>query len=401
MAPVGKEPTRVIVGAHHLEGLLGTPAEPKGLVIFAHGSGSGRFSPRNNHVARRLESAGFATLLLDLLTTGEEADRQNVFDIDLLASRLIEATEWARSRPELSSLPIGYFGASTGGGAALAAASMAPADVSAVVSRGGRPDLAGNALPLVEAPTLLLVGSNDQQVLELNRWAMQRMTCPVELNVVPGASHLFEEPGTLNEVVAEAIRWFGQHLRQAQTDAAELPFANRRSAGRLLAEELIKFKSEHPLILALPRGGVPVAYEVAERLEADLDLLLVRKLGVPHHPELGIGAIVDGEKPQILLNDDVLEKLAIAPGYIHNEAHRQLHEIERRREQYLAGRKPLPITGRTVIVVDDGIATGDTGVPPFGNPPEKPARLVLLCQSVRLTPCLHCRVSVTEGSSAS
>ena len=354
------EPEQVVVGPHRLEGLLGIPRAPKGLVVFAHGSGSGRFSPRNNYVARRLEAAGFATLLLDLLSPQEETDRRNVFDIELLASRLIEATDWARSTRELAALSTGYFGASTGGGAALVAASLAPTKVSAVVSRGGRPDLAGEALPIVEAPTLLLVGSNDPQVLELNRWAMRRMTCTVELHIVTGASHLFEESGTLDEVVVEAIHWFGQHLRQAQAEPVELPFANRRSAGRALAEQLIRFEPEHPLILALPRGGVPVAYEVAEKLEADLDLLIVRKLGAPQHPELGIGAIVDGDKPQIVLNDDVLEKLAIPSGYIHNEAHRQLREIERRREECLAGRKPFPVTGRTVIVVDDGIATGGT-----------------------------------------
>lgn len=214
--PAQAEPERVIVGSHYLEGLLGLPRNPKGLVIFAHGSGSGRFSPRNNYVARRLESAGFATLLLDLLSSEEETDRRNVFDIDLLASRLIEAIEWVRSTPKLASLPIGYFGASTGGGAALAAAAMKPKGVSAVVSRGGRPDLADRLLPLVRTPTLLLVGGDDGQVIELNRWAMDRMHCPVELHIVPGAGHLFEEPGTLDKVVAQAIRWFERHLAKRE-----------------------------------------------------------------------------------------------------------------------------------------------------------------------------------------
>ncbi|HYX46469.1 MAG TPA: alpha/beta family hydrolase [Sphingomicrobium sp.] len=217
------DPARVIVGPHHLEGLLGMPSQPKGIVIFAHGSGSGRFSPRNNYVARRLESAGFATLLLDLLSAEEEADRRNVFDIDLLASRLIEATEWVRSMPRLASLPIGYFGASTGGGAALAAAARMAPEVSAVVSRGGRPDLAGKSLPRVRTPTLLLVGGDDGEVIELNRWAMDRMQCPVELHIVPRAGHLFEEPGTLDEVVAQAIRWFGQRLTEGAASEAELP----------------------------------------------------------------------------------------------------------------------------------------------------------------------------------
>jgi predicted phosphoribosyltransferase/pimeloyl-ACP methyl ester carboxylesterase len=355
-----REPERVIVGPHHLEGLLGAPAKPKGLVIFAHGSGSGRFSPRNNYVARRLEQSGFATLLLDLLSPEEEADRRNVFDIELLASRVIEATEWAREMPQLSHLPISYFGASTGGGAALAAAAMNPEHVSAVVSRGGRPDLAGEALASVEAPTLLLVGSHDEQVLELNHWAMSHMKCIVELAVVPGAGHLFEEPGTLDHVVAKATEWFLRYSSDAPANGIELPFANRRAAGRLLVEQLLKFKDDHPLVLALPRGGVPVAYEVAEKLDADLDLLLVRKIGAPHHPEFGIGAVVDGEHPQISLNQDIVDRLAVPSGYIHNEAHRQLREIERRREEYLGGRRPLPVTGRCVIVVDDGIATGST-----------------------------------------
>ena len=367
----------VTVGPHRLQGLLGLPSEPRGLVIFAHGSGSGRLSPRNNHVARRLESAGFATLLLDLLSSEEEADRRNVFDIPLLASRLVEATRWARGTAGLAGLPIGYFGASTGGGAALAAAARATG-VAAVVSRGGRPDLAGPALPLVAAPTLLLVGSNDHQVLELNRQAMRHMRCTVELHIVPGAGHLFEEPGTLDAVVAEAVRWFALYLDHTGPDSTVLPYSDRHSAGRLLASGLLRFKGDEPLILALPRGGVPVAYEIAEKLGAELDLLLVRKLGAPHHPEVGIGAVIDGANPQVLLNRDIVGQLSLPPGYIHNEAHRQLREIERRRAQYVGERKPVSVTGRTVIVVDDGIATGSTVRAALrAVRQKKPARLIL------------------------
>lgn len=355
-----QEPTRVIVGPHRLEALLGCPPEPKGLVIFAHGSGSGRFSPRNNYVARRLEAAGFATLLLDLLSPDEEADRRNVFDIELLASRVVEANEWARGHDQVSKLPISYFGASTGGGAALVAAAMNPGHVAAVVSRGGRPDLAGDSLPLVEAPTLLLVGSLDHRVLHLNQWAMEQMKCAVELCVVPGAGHLFEEPGTLDYVVRKATDWFERFGSAKGPEPINLPFTDRRQAGRLLADQLVRFKPSHPLVFALPRGGVPVAYEVAEKLDAELDLLLVRKIGAPRHEEYGIGAVVDGENPQILVNEDIAGKLGVPSGYIHNEAQKQLREIERRRQEYLGGRKPIPVTGRTVIVVDDGIATGST-----------------------------------------
>ena len=372
------QPQRVRLGPNHLEGLLGHPYNAKGLIIFAHGSGSGRFSPRNNHVARQLEAEGFATLLLDLLTPEEEGDRRNVFDIQLLAARLLEATDWARSTPELSSLPIGYFGASTGGGAALVAASKAPHQVRAVVSRGGRPDLADGALSLVKAPTLLLVGSRDEQVLDLNRLAMRQMQCVVELSIIPEATHLFEEPGTLDAVVERAVRWFNVHLSKSSESQVKLPFRDRRAAGRLIAQKLLKFKDSRPLVLALPRGGVPVAYEVAKALDAELDLLLVRKLGAPHHPEVGIGAVIDGDKPQILLNREVLDHLQVPQGYIHNEAHRQLRELERRREQYLGERTLIPVAGRTVIVVDDGIATGVTVRAALRAIRQKePARLIL------------------------
>jgi len=196
-----------------LHARLGIPFRARGLVIFAHGSGSGRLSPRNNLVAAGLRNAGLATLLLDLLTPEEEEVRANVFDIPLLARRLVEASEWARTQPDLQELPQGYFGASTGAGAALLAASLQGQRISAIVSRGGRPDLAGApALAKVTAPTLFLVGSLDTPVIELNVTAMRQMTAPHELVIVPGASHLFEEPGTIDQVVHHAIGWFSRHF---------------------------------------------------------------------------------------------------------------------------------------------------------------------------------------------
>ena len=353
-------PNSVEVGPNRLLGLLAIPERPKGLVVFAHGSGSGRLSPRNNHVASELQEAGYATLLLDLLTAAEEQNRANVFDLGLLASRLIEATDWAAADPRIAGLPIAYFGASTGAGAALVAAAFKDSRVRAIVSRGGRPDLAGTILSDVCAPTLLLVGSRDVEVLELNRWAYSLLLCEKDLRVIPGASHLFEEPGTLDLVVREAIRWFDRHLGTSNRQAVRLPFSDRAAAGRGLADALLKFREDKPLVLALPRGGVPVAFEVAIELDADLDLLIVRKLGAPGQPELGIGAVIDGDNPEIVLNHELVQHLALSAGYIHNEAHRQLREIERRREEYLGGTSPTPIEGRTVIVVDDGIATGGT-----------------------------------------
>jgi dienelactone hydrolase len=190
-----------------LDALLGVPALAKGLVIFAHGSGSGRLSPRNNQVAAALRRSGVATLLLDLLTPAEEQDRRNVFDIGLLASRLLQASDWATRQPRLSALPVGYFGASTGAGAALKAAADPWFSIAAVVSRGGRPDLAMDVLDEVRAPTLLLVGGADGPTIDLNRRAQARLA-RTELVIIPGAGHLFEEPGTLDEVVRRASRWF-------------------------------------------------------------------------------------------------------------------------------------------------------------------------------------------------
>jgi putative phosphoribosyl transferase len=201
-----------IPGDPPLAAILGIPVSAKGIVIFAHGSGSGRLSPRNNYVAARLREAAIATLLLDLLSSEEERDRRNVFDIGLLAARLRRAADWAADNPDTSSLRPCYFGASTGGGAALYAAAQ-DRRIAAVVSRGGRPDLAGKtALARVTAPTLLVVGEMDGVVIELNAQAQDIMTCESRMVIVPGAGHLFEEPGTLDEVVTLAREWFLRHL---------------------------------------------------------------------------------------------------------------------------------------------------------------------------------------------
>jgi putative phosphoribosyl transferase len=216
-SPVG-DVQAVRIGPDGLEGLLGMHDTPIGLVIFAHGSGSGRFSPRNNHVAAGLRQAGMATLLLDLLRPEEEGDRTKVFDIRLLAARLLEATWWAQRREDIGDLPIGYFGASTGAGAALVAAADKEARVTSVVSRGGRPDLAGKALALVRAPVLLIVGGLDTQVIELNRQALAQLHGPKELKIVPGATHLFEEPSTLDQVLMLASDWFARTLSPVRED---------------------------------------------------------------------------------------------------------------------------------------------------------------------------------------
>jgi putative phosphoribosyl transferase len=198
-----------------LDGNLTIVDQARGLVLFVHGSGSSRHSRRNQFVARTLNDAGLATLLFDLLTAEEELIDAHTahlrFDIGLLAERLMHATNWAKQQPQTRDFGLGYFGSSTGGGAALVAAAQLPDAIDAVVSRGGRPDLAGDALPKVKAPTLLIVGSNDDVVIELNEKARKQMNCEVKIEIVPGATHLFEEPGTLERVADSAAAWFLLH----------------------------------------------------------------------------------------------------------------------------------------------------------------------------------------------
>jgi len=219
-----ERPVQIATGPVTLEGDLAIPEGARGVVLFAHGSGSSRQSPRNRFVAAALLEGGLGTLLFDLLTEEEEEQERYTrhlrFDIGLLARRLVDVTDWLARRPEASGLKLGYFGASTGAGAALVAAAERPEAVGAVVSRGGRPDLAGEALTRVLAPTLLIVGGADTPVIDLNRQAMARMAAPVSLVIVPGATHLFEEPGTLEEVARLARDWFERFLARSEAAAA-------------------------------------------------------------------------------------------------------------------------------------------------------------------------------------
>jgi putative phosphoribosyl transferase len=210
------ESVKIPIDGQFVEGDLSVPVDPKGIVVFAHGNGSGRFSPRNQYVAKTLNQAGIGTLLIDLLTKAEEEvddlTGQYRFDIALLATRLIAATNWLKQQENLKKYAVGFFGASTGAAAALIAAANFPFEVKAVVSRGGRPDLASEFLPKVRAPTLFLVGGNDQEVLELNRQAYEQVTVGKKLEVISGATHLFEEQGKLEEVAKLSVGWFSRHF---------------------------------------------------------------------------------------------------------------------------------------------------------------------------------------------
>ncbi len=346
-----------------LEGELAIPEGAMGVVLFAHGSGSSRLSPRNQLVAQTLQNAGIGTLLLDLLTDEEAADRENVFDIDFLAHRLGDATRWLRARRDARGYAVGYFGASTGAAAALAAAAQDPM-VCAVVSRGGRPDLALRHLAEVRAPTLLIVGGRDYGVIELNERAYNLLRCHKSFKIVPGATHLFEESGTLEQVAELASDWFVLHMKGAplaHVSAGDpIVFSSRVEAGRMLAAALSSYKGKDVVVLGIPRGGLPVAREVADALQAPLDIVVVRKLGAPGQPELGIGAVVDGDHPRAIFNQGVIESLGVEDEYITREIERQLKEIKRREIAYRGGEPSVALAGKTVIVVDDGIATGSS-----------------------------------------
>jgi predicted phosphoribosyltransferase/dienelactone hydrolase len=352
---------------------LVVPKGATGLILFAHGSGSSRLSPRNRFVAQELQAAGFGTVLLDLLTVSEEIHDESSgrfrFDIDLLAERLAGASQWLARRDELRDLPVGYFGASTGAAAALVAAARYPGRVHAVVSRGGRPDLARRELEQVEAPTQLIVGEADQQVLKLNIGALRLMHCEKKLTVVPGATHLFEEPGALEQVARLARAWFADHLAAPSRTARganhrvssepRVPFSDRRDAGSWLARELRKRGYHHPIVLGIPRGGVVVAAEVARELGAELGAVTARKLRASFQPELAIGAVTaDGT---VYIDPDTAEDGDISREYLQKEIARRSEEAHERDERFTQGR-PTSLKGRTIIVVDDGLATGATAI---------------------------------------
>ncbi len=357
---------RLPAGDVSLEGTLRIPAGARGMVVFAHGRGSSRFSPRNRRVAAVLQEAGLATLLIDLLTPAEaqEDDRTGDlrFDVELLGRRLRRVTLELRRKSLVRDLRIGYFGASTGASAALIAAAEAPEAVGAVVSRGGRPDLAGPWLARVHAPTLLIVGGDDTPVLALSREALGRLRAPASLEVIPGATHLFEEPGALDEVARLATQWFTRHLLHSRREwpgprLEARRFHDRAEAGRLLAAELGDFAHRGDVIvLGLPRGGVPVAYEVASALGVALDVLNVRKIGFPGHEELALGALATGGVR--VLNPEEIR--FVSDEEIEAITRREQPELERRERLYREGRSSPDLHGRTVILVDDGMATGAT-----------------------------------------
>jgi putative phosphoribosyl transferase len=391
---------QIVIHGRTLEGDLVIPTGAKCIILFAHGSGSSRSSTRNQYVAEVLNKAGFATLLVDLLSFEEkEADitgRHLSYNIELLAGRFKEVTKWLLQQPQTKNLEIGYFGSSTGAAAAICAAayfSNSNNIVKAIALRGGRLDLAEGQLSKIVAPTLLIVsGSDDAAVIGINKAALKQLKNAKdrELALIPGAGHLFEESGKMEEVAKIAAEWFEIYLlcnrKKIENKYAlkkrnpwllssifrdkphiEIKFKDRAAAGDMLATLLGKYKKQEKhdtansiTVIGIPRGGVVVADRVAKKLSIrDLDIAISRKLRSPNNSENAIGAIVqDGS---VYLDNTLLETMNISNQYLETEKSEQKKEIDRRMSLYRPETdKDYKIRGRTVILIDDGAATGAT-----------------------------------------
>jgi putative phosphoribosyl transferase len=399
---------QIVIHGRTLEGDLAIPTGAKSVILFAHGSGSSRYSTRNQYVAEVLNKAGFATLLVDLLSSEEkEADivgRHLRYNIELLAWRFKEVTKWLLEQPQTKNLEIGYFGSSTGAAAAISAAanfSNSNNIVNALVLRGGRLDLAEEwQLQKIVAPTLLILGgSDDKVVVRTNRTALKGLknAKDKQLAVIPGAGHLFEEPGKIEEIAKIAAEWFEIHLlytgkkfenkyTQERRSSGllysifrdkphiQIKFRGRVAAGEVLAASLRKYKKEEEeedsstsiTVIGIPRGGVVVADAVAKKLAIrNFDIVIPRKLRAPNNSENAIGAIMqDGS---VYLEDILVESMNVSNQYLEMEKSQQKKEIDRRMGLYRPGRaKEYKIKGRTVFLVDDGAATGATVIAAAG-----------------------------------
>jgi putative phosphoribosyl transferase len=370
-----------------LEADLTIPLGSQAIVLFAHGSGSSRYSSRNQLVANVLNNKGIATLLVDLLSHEEkridEETKHLRYNIELLAERFAAVTTWLAEQPETRNFKIGYFGSSTGAAAALIAAARL-GTAKAIVTRGGRPDLAAeSAIHQVKAPTLFIVGGNDTAVVAMNKRALEflRDAEAKELAIIPGATHLFEEPGKIEEVARITADWFGCYLLETCKSkfhnkyariteggflfslrgkhAFQINFRDRFAAGQILASKFSNYKDDRRgvTVLGIARGGVVVADPIAEKLNADLDIIVSRKLRSPHNSENAIGAIMhDGS---VYLGTSSLKtQHDISDEYIAMEKLEQKREIERRLRVYRPNNREYKIKDRIVILVDDGIATG-------------------------------------------
>jgi predicted phosphoribosyltransferase len=344
------EDIRVEVGGRELQASLAVPQGPVGVVIFAN---TDRRSARDHHVAEALRARGLATVECELL-----GDDENEYDIELAATRLLAITDWIVERSNLAHLPIGYLGSSTGAAATLLAAARRPELIRAVVSRGGRADLAGAALQIVRAPTLLIASAIDDSRAELDREVVDQMTACTQLAVLPGE---LDEPIAVDEIIALASEWLVDHFAQAVQEPVGKrgswgrQFRDRRCAGERLAQLLHRYAGENAVVCGIPRGGIVIADEIAKALDAPLDVWLVRKIGMPIQPELGMGALAEGAA--LVLDATNIKWSGATPEDLQKIVHGKAEEIRRRAKMYRNGEDALDVHGKTVILVDEGVAT--------------------------------------------
>jgi predicted phosphoribosyltransferase len=345
------EGIQVHVGGRDLQGSLGVPQGPVGLVVLA---GSGDLD-----VAEALRARGLATLELEVVL--DPAER---YDIDLLADRLVAVTDWLVEQSTVSHLPVGFFGAGTCAAALLVAAARRPDVVRAITLSDGRADLAGSALPLVRAPTLFVAPGDHEHSIEIDRAAIEQMTTRTQLAIIPGAGPRFTEAGALDELVQLAAEWLVDHFGHVLAEPAHRrgswgrQFRDRRCAGERLAYMLARYESEDTVVFGLSHGGVVVADDIAKALGAPLDVWLVRKIGMPIQPELGMGALAEGAA--LVLDATIVKWSGATAEDLQSIVHRKAAEI-RRRAQLYRGDDPAPdIHAKTVVLVDDGIATSGT-----------------------------------------
>jgi putative phosphoribosyl transferase len=345
------EEIHVQVAKHELRGFLGVPHGAVGLVIFA--------GPIDHAIAEAFRTRGLATLVVPL--EREYAER---YDIELLATRLIAITDWMLEHTNLAHLPLGYFAAGTGAAAALVAASRRPETIRAIALSDGRADLAGSALPLVRAPTLMVAPGNHENSLEIDRSAIEDMTTATQFAIIPGAGPRFEEPEAREEVVQLSTEWLLDHFARAVVEPPAhrgswgRQFRDRRTAGARLAQLLRPYAGPDTLVFGLPRGGVVVADAIAKELGAPLDVWLVRKIGMPIQPELGMGAIAEGAA--LVLDPRIVKWSGATPDDLRWIVHRKADEIRQGAQLYRGDAPPPDVHGKIVILADDGIATGGT-----------------------------------------
>jgi predicted phosphoribosyltransferase/pimeloyl-ACP methyl ester carboxylesterase len=374
----------MFITGYKLEADLCLPNPAKAIILVAHGSGSDRQSTRNQYVAQMFNDAGFGTLLVDLLNADEKKvdnmTKHLRFDIDLLASRIESITQWLLNYSESRDLSIGYFGSSTGAAASLIASLIFKNEVRAIVLRGGRPDLAEDKLGNVSAPTLLIVGAFDTDIIETNKSALNELNQAQAraLITIPGAGHLFEEIGKMEEVAKAAVDWFechllasGKHFENKYMENAHglisqfktklvprIKFKDRDAAGEMLAGLLVKYRKDTPIVLGIPRGGVVVADVIARKLSANLDIVISKKMRAPNNSEFALGALVqDGS---FYLDKAIVDSLDVSYEYIEAEKLEQKREMDRRLSIYRPLRKEHEFKDKTTILVDDGAATGST-----------------------------------------